>query len=55
MDGKEIMKILNIKPSKELGDIVDALHEAQLSQDVITKQQAVDFVKSYKIHDKNRI
>mgnify|MGYP003571328123 CR=1 FL=1 len=55
LDGKEIMKILNIKPSKELGDIVDALHEAQLSQDVITKQQAVDFVKSYKIHDKNRI
>ena len=37
--------ILNIKPSKKLGEIMDALHEAQLSGDVLTKEHAIEFVK----------
>jgi len=47
LDGNEIMKILNIQPSKLLGNILTALSEAQISGDVNTKAEAVDFVKSY--------
>ena len=45
LDGNDVMKILNIKPSKKLGEIMEALHEAQISGDVITKDHAVEFVK----------
>lgn len=47
LDGNDIMKILNIKPSKRLGEIMDALHEAQISGDVLTKDHAIEFVKNY--------
>ena len=46
LDGNDVMKILNIKPSPKLGEIMSALHEAQISGDVTTKEQAVEFVKS---------
>ena len=46
LDGNEVMKILNIKPSKRLGEIMEALHEAQISGDVLTKEDAVSFVKT---------
>ena len=45
LDGNDVMKILNIKPSKKLGEIMEALHEAQISGDVTTKDHAVEFVK----------
>lgn len=48
LDGNDVMKILNIKPSKQLGEIMKALHEAQLSGDVTTKEQAANFVKNFK-------
>lgn len=47
LDGNDVMKILNIKPSKKLGEIMDALHEAQISGDVTTKDHAVEFVKKF--------
>ena len=47
LDGNEVMKILNIKPSRRLGEIMDALHEAQISGDVLTKDHAIEFVKNY--------
>ena len=50
LSGNEIMQILNIKPSPELGKIVDMLYEAQISSDVVTKEEAVEFVK--KLADK---
>ena len=46
LDGQEIMKILNIKPSPKLGEVIDALKEAQLNGDVLTHDDAVKFVKS---------
>lgn len=46
LSGNDVMKILNIKPSKKLGEIMDALHEAQISGDVITKEHAIDFIKN---------
>ena len=45
LSGDEVMQILNIKPSKKLGEIMNALTEAQISGDIITKEHAVEFVK----------
>ena len=45
ISGEEIMKILNIKADKNLGNIIKELQEAQLSGDVITKEDAVTFIK----------
>lgn len=44
LTGEEIMKIKNLTPSKELGEIIKALHEAQLDGDVITKEDALNFI-----------
>lgn len=46
LDGNEVMQILNIKPSPELGRIMSALSEAQINGDILTKEDAVNFVKS---------
>lgn len=48
LNGNDVMQILKIKPSKKLGEIMNALHEVQLSGDVITKEQAVDFIHQFK-------
>ena len=48
IDGVEIMQILGIKQSPILGEIIKELHEAQLNQEINTKEEAVDFVKNYK-------
>lgn len=45
LSGNDVMDILNIKPSRKLGEIMEALHEAQVSGDVITREHAVEFVK----------
>ncbi len=48
LSGDEIMEILNIKPSKELGEIIKKLHEAQLSGEIQTQEEAVKFVERIK-------
>ena len=45
LSGNDVMELLGIKPSRKLGEIMEALHEAQLSGDVLTKEHAVEFVK----------
>ena len=47
LNGNEIMKILDMKQSKELGDVVKALHDAQVDKTVNTKDEAIFFVKNY--------
>ncbi len=47
LSGDEIMKEFHIKPSPLLGDVISALHEAQLSGDITTKEHAHVFVKNY--------
>ena len=47
LDGNEIMQILQIKQSPDLGKIINELHEAQLNEDVNTKEEAVEFVKNF--------
>lgn len=46
LDGNEVMSILSIKPSPQLGRIMDALQEAQISGDILTKDEAIAFIKT---------
>lgn len=48
LSGEDIMAMLDIKPSKELGAIIKELHEAQLTGDVVTKEDAESFVRGLK-------
>lgn len=49
IDGNDVMQILKIKPSPILGEILNLLHEAQISGDITTKEEAISFVKNYPI------
>lgn len=44
LEGGEIMTILGIKPSKELGEVIKKLHQAQLDGVVNTKDEAIEFI-----------
>ena len=46
LSGKEIMKILDLKPSPKVGKIKEMLLMAQIEGIVKTKHQAVQFIKS---------
>ncbi len=48
LDGKEIMQILEIKPSKLVGEILENIKLAQLSGELQTKDEAIEFIKNYK-------
>ena len=48
LNGNEIIQILNIKPSKKIGIILEMLKEAQLSGEISTKQEAINFIKNIK-------
>ena len=45
IDGKEIMEILNIKQGPELGVIINSIKEAQLDGEIITKDDAIQYIK----------
>ena len=47
LDGREIMTLLNIKPSPKLGEIIDVLKESQLNGDITTYEEAKDFVLNH--------
>lgn len=49
IDGFEVMKIKNIKPSPVLGKILDDLKEAQINGDIETEADAKAFVEAYQI------
>lgn len=49
LDGNEIAKILNISKDKNLGIIINKLQEAQLNQEVTSKNEAIEFIKKIKI------
>ncbi|MEI8129052.1 MAG: HD domain-containing protein [bacterium] len=44
ISGEEIMELLNIKPSKALGNIIKSLKDAQLSGEITTKEDAIAFL-----------
>lgn len=47
IDGIEIMQVLNIEPSPYLGEIIDALKEAQIEGRVATREDAIKFINTY--------
>lgn len=49
LSGEEIMEILNIKPSKELGNIIKEIQELQISGDITTREEALSYIEQYKI------
>lgn len=49
LDGNEIMQILNITASSQLGNIIKHLKEAQMNGDINTKEEAVEFIKQLSI------
>lgn len=46
LDGFEVMQIKNIAQSPKLGEYMTALHEAQINGDVVTKEDAIKFIKT---------
>ncbi|MBD5401726.1 CCA tRNA nucleotidyltransferase [bacterium] len=46
LDGNEVMQILNLAPSPKLGEVMNALSEAQISGDVNTKEEAILYIKT---------
>ena len=46
LDGFEVMQIKNITQSPKLGEYMTALHEAQINGDVVTKEDAINFIKT---------
>lgn len=47
LNGNEVMDMLGMRPGKELGVIMKALKEAFVNDEVLTRGQAIEFVKSY--------
>lgn len=45
LTGEEIMEILDLKPSKELGNVIKSLQEAQLAGDITTKKEALSYIR----------
>lgn len=50
LTGNEIMTILNIKPSKEVGEIKEKLIYNQICGNIKTKEEAINFIKALKIN-----
>lgn len=48
LSGEEIMEILRIPPSVQLGEIIKAMQEAQLSGEISTREEALAFIDKYK-------
>lgn len=46
LDGREIMEILNLKPSKKIGELIEELLELQLTGEVSTKNEAILYIKN---------
>ncbi len=49
IDGNKIMEILNLKPSPKLKEIIDEIKELQLEGKINNKEDAINFVKNYKL------
>ena len=47
LDGNETAEILGIEKGKELGEIIKALKNAQMSGDITTKEDAINFIKKF--------
>ena len=47
LNGNELMQALGLKPSKVVGDLLEAIREAQVEGDVKTKEDALSFATAF--------
>jgi len=47
--GKDIMQILNLKPSPKIAEILEELEDLQIENKITTRSKALEFIKNYKI------
>lgn len=45
LSGTEIMDMFSLSPSPKLGELINSLEEAQLDGEVVSKEQAIEFIK----------
>ncbi len=45
LDGNDIIKMFRLNPGPKLGELLEALHEAQAAGEVITRQQAENYIR----------
>lgn len=48
LSGEEVMEILHISPSPQLGEVIKAMQEAQLSGEICTREEALAFINKFK-------
>ncbi len=48
VSGEEVMEILNLKPSKEVGKVLQAITKKQVSGEIKNKREALKYLKSLK-------
>jgi hypothetical protein len=46
IDGNDIMKILGIGPGPEVGELLEAVREAQAAQEVTSTGEAEEYIKN---------
>ncbi|MBI2524013.1 CCA tRNA nucleotidyltransferase [Candidatus Peregrinibacteria bacterium] len=47
LSGEEVMRILGIQPGERVGEVLKALHEAQIQKRITTKKEARDLLKRF--------
>lgn len=47
LTGSEVIQALHISPGRRVGELLDALREAQAGGDVTTREQAFEFIKKF--------
>lgn len=52
IDGNDVMRILKFPEGPEIQKILDEIHELQLEKKIVTKKQAIDWLKQTKIATK---
>ena len=45
IDGNDLMRELDLKPGKQIGELLEAIREAQAMGEVSTREQAFDLVR----------
>ncbi len=53
LGGRDVMGALGIEPGPRVGQVLDALREAQATGQVSTREQALDFVKQWQAENTN--
>lgn len=45
IDGKSLMRELNLKPGKQIGELLDAIREAQAAGEVKSREEAIEYAR----------